>query len=560
MTSQDRNPAPDSRNPGAQGGGIASDGRTLSPQSEKSAPGDRVLSQQFETIAARDQATTSPSGKSTPDVRALSPQGDLIAPGSRALSPQSEKSAPDAAFSRSDGPSPEKQRRCTETGTFVSPDFHQSESSCAGVSSSGGDFPDRDPSGRAAEWFDRARSGLCAAHPYLGFALARLEPAAGGKFTLPATDGARLWLNPARLPEGPAALFHSLLHCLLGHLFDPQLSELACDLAAMLYAADHAPALCPALDDPLFRDAKRRCGGARDAAALMAVIDRDGFFSENRDALRALLALDDHGLWSSARREDARLSSAGGEGLSDRWRRAARGLGGGRQGAGSSASSGSERMTLGEGAHHDYARHLRRYAVSRENPRDDPDSLQPGWYAYGLSHYGNVPLIEPMEFREERKLEALAIAIDTSGSCARGLTKQFLEQTRDILLRERLFFGRFRLHILQCDAKVQRDDRIENLRQFQRYIDDLTVAGGGGTDFRPAIERVQALVRSGELRGLKGMLYFSDGRGIFPARPPEFEVTFVFLKYRYDPIDVPAWVRTLVLDAPRPRGGEYIEY
>ena len=217
-------------------------------------------------------------------------------------------------------------------------------------------------------------------------------------------------------------------------------------------------------------------------------------------------------------------------------------------------------MNLGEGAHHDYARHLRRYAVSRENPRDDPDSLQPGWYAYGLSRYGNVPLIEPMEFREERKLEALAIAIDTSGSCARGLTKQFLEQTRDILLRERLFFGRFRLHILQCDAKVQRDDRIENLRQFQRYIDDLTVVGGGGTDFRPAIERVRALVRSGELRGLKGMLYFSDGRGIFPAQPPEFEVTFVFLKYRYDSIDVPAWARTLVLDAPRPRGGEYIEY
>ena len=532
MTPQDRNPAPD--------------GRSMSPQCGKSAPGDRAMSPQC--------------GKSAPGDRALSPQSDKPVPDSRALSPQCGKSAPDAAFSRSDGPSPEKQRRCTETGTFVSPDFHQSESGCAGVSSSGGSFPDRDPSGRAAEWFDRARSGLCAAHPYLGFALARLEPAAGERFTLPATDGARLWLNPGHLPEGPAALFHSLLHCLLGHLFDPQLSDLACDLAAMLYAADHAPELCPALDDPLFRDAKRRCGGARDAAALMAVIDRDGFFSENRDALGALLALDDHGLWPSARREDARLSSAGGEGLSDRWWRAARGLGGGRQGAGSSAASASERMTLGEGAHHDYARHLRRYAVSRENPRDDPDSLQPGWYAYGLSRYGNVPLIEPMEFREERKLEALAIAIDTSGSCARGLTKQFLEQTRDILLRERLFFGRFRLHILQCDAKVQRDDRIENLRQFQRYIDDLTVAGGGGTDFRPAIERVQALVRSGELRGLKGMLYFSDGRGIFPARPPEFEVTFVFLKYRYDPIDVPAWVRTLVLDAPRPRGGEYIEY
>ena len=70
----------------------------------------------------------------------------------------------------------------------------------------------------------------------------------------------------------------------------------------------------------------------------------------------------------------------------------------------------------------------------------------------------------------------------------------------------------------------------------------------------------EALVASGELRGLKGALFFSDGRGIFPSVPPEYEATFVFLKHRFDAIDVPGWVRRLVVDAPPPAGGEYFEY
>ena len=178
-----------------------------------------------------------------------------------------------------------------------------------------------------------------------------------------------------------------------------------------------------------------------------------------------------------------------------------------------------------------------------------------------------APILEPLEYREERGIAALAIVIDTSGSCARGLTQRFLELTRDILLEKGLFFRRFELHILQCDAKVQRDDRITSFAEFERYIENLVVTGGGGTDFRPAIRHIDRLVAEGALPGLKGALpglkgalYFSDGRGIFPAQPPEYELTFVFLKHRYDDIDVPGWVRRLVIDAPVPRGGEYYEY
>ena len=38
------------------------------------------------------------------------------------------------------------------------------------------------------------------------------------------------------------------------------------------------------------------------------------------------------------------------------------------------------------------------------------------FYTYGLSVYGNLPLIEPLETRESKKIEELALVIDTSYS------------------------------------------------------------------------------------------------------------------------------------------------
>lgn len=41
-----------------------------------------------------------------------------------------------------------------------------------------------------------------------------------------------------------------------------------------------------------------------------------------------------------------------------------------------------------------------------------------------MEHYGNLPLIEPLEYKEVNRLEELVIAIDTSGSCSRELVQQ----------------------------------------------------------------------------------------------------------------------------------------
>ncbi len=424
------------------------------------------------------------------------------------------------------------------------------------------------------ELFGLARDRICAAHPSLALAMDRLVPVEDPELDMPATDGRRLLCPSTWAREALQAndrredqlLLHALAHCLLGHVLSPEpedvspsLWRLACDLRACQLAQALEPSALSR--DGRYRELQRRFGEAGDPVAAARAMAEDAYIHERMDALVALLCPDCHDLWLSARREERQRVAGGGEGLGELWRGFARRLrsGGGRRGIGSGAGAVRQRMVLGEGQRQSFAAYLRRYTALRENPRPDPDGFRYAPYLYGLENLG-APLIEAPESREERGIASLAIAIDTSGSCARGLTQRFLELTRDILFEENLFHRRFALHIIQCDAEVRRDDAISSLREFERYIDDLVVVGGGGTDFRPALARVDALAASGALPGLKGMLYFSDGRGIFPPAPPEYEVTFVLLRHRYDAIDIPPWVRRLVIDAPRPVGGEYYEY
>ena len=419
-----------------------------------------------------------------------------------------------------------------------------------------------------------ARDRICRAHPYLATALARLVPSEDESIATAATDGARLVCNPAWLRdcflEDEAAvtylLLHGLMHCLLGHIFivkddAPPPVHLACDLQAAFLLEDHLPEFCPFRREACYLELKQRFGWINDLHELANALGKDAWVRDHQEEIGKLLSSDEHALWRKAREEESARCTGGSEGIAEGWRRTARGLrmGSGGTAIGSGTASLRQKLVLGAAERTEFAAYLHKYASLRGNARDDPDSFQTALYLYGSEVCG-APLIEPLEYREEKRIDTLVIAIDTSGSCARGLTQRFLELTRDILCSGGLFFRRFNLRILQCDVQVQRDDCITDMRAFERYIDDLTIVGGGGTDFRPVFARIDEHIASGALRGLKGMLYFSDGRGIFPSEPPDYEVTFAFLKHRFDDIDVPNWVRRLVIDAPVPKGGEYYEY
>ena len=78
-------------------------------------------------------------------------------------------------------------------------------------------------------------------------------------------------------------------------------------------------------------------------------------------------------------------------------------------------------------------------------------------------------------------------------------------------------------------------------------MEHFTLKGGGGTDFRPAFAYVEERVAQRSWGRLRGLLYFTDGYGIFPVKMPPFETAFVFLQNQYRDVDVPPWAIKLIL-------------
>lgn len=195
----------------------------------------------------------------------------------------------------------------------------------------------------------------------------------------------------------------------------------------------------------------------------------------------------------------------------------------------------------------DYREFLRKFSVLREEMGTDPDTFDYGFYSYGLSLYGNMPLIEPLETREVRRIADFVIVIDTSMSCSGTLVRRFLEETYSVLKQNDSYFRRVNVHIIQCDEKVHSDVKITSEKELKKYMDQFELYGEGGTDFRPAFAYVDELLGRGEFDDLKGLIYFTDGYGIYPSRMPPYKTAFVFLEEDYRDADVPAWAIRLVL-------------
>ena len=197
---------------------------------------------------------------------------------------------------------------------------------------------------------------------------------------------------------------------------------------------------------------------------------------------------------------------------------------------------------------YDYRRFLQRFSVLREEMQVDPDSFDYIFYTYGLSLYGNMPLVEPLESKEVSRIEDFVVVIDTSMSCSGDLVRRFLEETYDVLCQSDSYFKKTNIHIIQCDEQVQQDRLITNREEIEAYMRDFTIIGQGGTDFRPAFEYVNGLIRQGAFHRLKGLLYFTDGEGIYPVKRPVYDTAFVFLKDQYTDISVPAWAMKLIME------------
>lgn len=199
--------------------------------------------------------------------------------------------------------------------------------------------------------------------------------------------------------------------------------------------------------------------------------------------------------------------------------------------------------------HYDYGDFLRRFCVAGEDMQVNDDEFDYVYYTYGLSIYGNLPLVEALEYKDVNKIKEFVVAIDTSGSCRGNVVQAFLDKTYNILKSSENFFRKVNIHIIQCDSEVRKDTKITNDDEFEAFMRTGQLEGFGSTDFRPVFSYVDKAIENGEFENLKGLIYFTDGYGVFPEHKPShaYETAFVFLEDDYDPPPVPPWAIKLVL-------------
>ena len=378
-----------------------------------------------------------------------------------------------------------------------------------------------------------------------------------------ATDGFAIYYHPGRIGglyresrvDMCRLYLHMVLHCLFRHLVrrdgrDRRLWDLACDIAAESIA-----------DSMYIRTVRRGKSWLRQetyrklreemkvltAEKIYGCLERWDMPERRLGELEREFFTDSHKYWPEDDDRDRKQE------IENRWKdqseRTQTELETFSKEASSAAGDLLDQVKVENRERYNYREFLRKFAVLKEEVSVDQDSFDYVFYSYGLSLYGNMPLIEPQEWKETKKIEEFVIVVDTSMSCSGELVKKFLEETYGVLSEQDSFFHRVNIHIIQCDAEVQEDRKITSQKDFDNYLDTMQLHGFGGTDFRPVFQYVDELVRAGEFTNLKGMIYFTDGRGIFPEKKPDYDAAFVFLDDGYDPPDVPVWAIKLVLQS-----------
>ena len=373
----------------------------------------------------------------------------------------------------------------------------------------------------------------------------------------------RTWMaHPYRVNR---AYVHMLIHGLFCHMYhakdyeDIGLWNLCCDIAAesILDSMDsEAVRVCPSdLRESWYEKLDREVSvlTAEKLYAWFCGQKRDAYLEEQ---LRREFSTDDHSFWE--RLEDEKEKPPENPDLpvqnpEDDWNEKAKRLKEDLESRGSEAADEygalSRILRAVYRKRTDYRKWLERFSVLREETKIDPDSFDYHFYYYGLSLYGNMPLIEENEFCESRKVETLVLAIDTSASCQPALVQEFVNETVSILKSKESFFRTVDIHIVECDNQVQRCMHLKRLEDIDAWKDTFTVSGGFGTDFRPVFQWVRDMQNKGALQTLKGLLYFTDGYGIYPEEATPYETAFVFWNDADEgEIKTPDWAQRLYVE------------
>ncbi len=421
----------------------------------------------------------------------------------------------------------------------------------------------------------------------------------------PLTDGQTIYMDEEALirdfakdQDWPAhALLHMLLHCMFGHPFrrkvqESDLWDKSCDIAVEKVIRDLARereeqsflSVSDEVIEALFRIENRT--GIMTAEGIYNACIEDPRIREDVERLSPLFFMDDHSLWRNrdvqGRRKVKRglLLPASGEdetdtegtetGIADddpetmiderafakteeAWRTEARRvqmeLDNFQNRFGSRAGRFADQLGTILWEEIDYGEFLRNFGACQETLKISDDAFDIAYYKYGLEIYGNIPLIEPLEFSEEKRIRTFVIAIDTSGSVQGEIVQSFLQKTVDVLRSTGSFTRMVDILLIQCDAEIQTMDRITDMDQLEDLIPGLVLRGFGGTDFRPVFDFVDRQIQEGKMQIPDGLLYFTDGVGAYPDRAPEYKTAFIFNRDDHISPNVPSWAIRAVLSS-----------
>ena len=424
--------------------------------------------------------------------------------------------------------------------------------------------PKKDFSAIGQDILFAARNELYLNLPYLDVALCSLRFQPGGGVTLSlATDGETLYYDGSFLAERylrsrtavNRAYLHVLLHCMLRHIFKkrgkvPELWDLACDAAVESILDELEYACLTEGTVPMKQKFYGQC--RRD----MPVLTAEGIYRrllrislpdyELAQLQRAFL-VDDHGLWDPEKREDQEQRQQQDQKWRDLSGKTRTGLETVLAGQAAGGEAVLEQIQVATRDDVDYRAFLRRFAVPREVMAVDGDAFDYIFYTYGLQLYGNMPLVEPPETKEEKRIEDFVIAVDTSMSTSGALVRRFLACTYAILRSTATFTRKVNIRILQCDDQIRSDTVLHDLEDLKDYMEHFTLAGGSATDFRPVFQHVERLRAEGAFTSLRGLIYFTDGMGIYPQKRPPYETAFVLLEEPPLSVKMPPWAIRLVL-------------
>ncbi|MBD5552367.1 MAG: hypothetical protein HDQ96_14555 [Lachnospiraceae bacterium] len=403
---------------------------------------------------------------------------------------------------------------------------------------------------------------------FLDVALSRMQPVSKPGLKGIATDGEKLWYDDVfvlrRYKGEPAYIsrcyLHSLFHLVFYHPFrygevEQKYWDIAADIAVenvMMEMDLHFLKLHKDTQRKAEAAALQEKCGALTAEKIYRYFLKTRPEEEELAGWKLLFHRDEHIFWIKP--EQMEISLAQWKKISERIKTDLKTFSSGK------GNSDSLEKNLAEATkdRYDYGEILRRFMVTGEEIHPNDEEFDYIYYTYGLEHYGNMPLVEPLEYKDIKKVKEFVIAIDTSASCRGKIVQGFLNKTYSIMKGAENFFCKVNVHIVQCDNEVQSDVKITCDDDFEEFIRNGKLTGFGATDFRPVFSYVDDLIEQGSFENLKGLIYFTDGYGVYPERMPAYDVIFAFLNEDERRPPVPHWALPVVLEEEELESGEAV--